>query len=130
MTTADGMHKMQYLAGAPMFGKGAVFVEEDSAPDDTNSPQILQQILSAKMGQVNKTQLHVFRNTMKQVRAQQITLCTVGANSNKTKCTLTPVTLIVRVFIVAEKLCLKFPNFLSTSINFLKQIRTFQLTLH
>ena len=26
-----------------MFEKGAVFVEEDSAPDDTNSPQILQQ---------------------------------------------------------------------------------------
>ena len=53
---------MQYVAGAPMLGKGAVLLEEDSAPEDTNSPTIIQKILSSTIGQVSR-KIFVFQES-------------------------------------------------------------------
>ena len=44
--------QMQYLAGAPMFGRGAVFLETDQSPDESNSPELRRILKSEIMAQV------------------------------------------------------------------------------
>ena len=52
--------QMQYLAGAPMFGRGAVFLETDQAPDESNGPQLIKILKSGIMAQVIENTVYSF----------------------------------------------------------------------